>query len=192
MKKLMNVAFIAVAAICCLYASCKKDSAKTTSTTSTTWTCDSAYAVRDTTSIVSPGLYYNIAMPTAFTPNGDGRNDLFRVLSDSLTDASFLLTIYRPNGTIIFETNNHTTGWDGYDSSGVLGTDYQYGVSLRYTNMHGVVVDTCSRVFLLHTNATLGCIIDTVADKPYYKFADMYDLATGKFDFASEEESYCY
>ncbi len=50
--------------------------------------------------------------PNAFTPNGDGKNDYFRILNASnLTDYS--LIIYNRWGQIVFETNDYSKGWDG-------------------------------------------------------------------------------
>lgn len=51
-------------------------------------------------------------MPTAFTPNGDGLNDVFRIPA---TDQNRLVRflVYNRWGKKIFETSDKTKGWDG-------------------------------------------------------------------------------
>lgn len=53
-----------------------------------------------------------VFMPNAFSPNGDGINDLFRaVVHDDLSD--FRMQIYGRWGQMIFETQTPEKGWDG-------------------------------------------------------------------------------
>ncbi len=51
-------------------------------------------------------------LPTAFTPNGDGKNDLFRPLFAGAT-SSFKFAIYDRWGRSVFESANPSEGWDG-------------------------------------------------------------------------------
>lgn len=48
-----------------------------------------------------------------FTPNGDGRNDYFKLESEGLTD--FSVVVFNPNGDIVFQSNDPTFSWDGRD-----------------------------------------------------------------------------
>ncbi len=50
-------------------------------------------------------------LPLAFSPNGDGLNDVFHVLGGTFTD--FRFEIYNNWGKMIFETNDALVGWDG-------------------------------------------------------------------------------
>lgn len=53
----------------------------------------------------------DIYVPSAFTPNNDGRNDLFKVFP-----VGFLLEelkIFDRWGNVVFVTNDYTKGWDG-------------------------------------------------------------------------------
>ena len=61
--------------------------------------------------IVEKGVC-QLLMPNAFTPNGDGVNDLFRVKYPGFIQ-SFSMTIYSRWGEIIFQSNDATRGWDG-------------------------------------------------------------------------------
>ena len=53
-----------------------------------------------------------IEMPTAFTPNSDGINDVFK-LKYPFPLQQFTLSIYNRYGQIIFQTNNPAQGWNG-------------------------------------------------------------------------------
>jgi gliding motility-associated-like protein len=53
----------------------------------------------------------DIYVPTAFTPNGDGKNDLFKVYPVSFDITNF--SIYDRWGNIVFSTSDYTRGWDG-------------------------------------------------------------------------------
>jgi len=50
-------------------------------------------------------------IPTAFTPNGDGLNDVF--LTSGTDMMKFSLRIYMRDGLLIFETEDQSKGWDG-------------------------------------------------------------------------------
>ncbi len=53
-----------------------------------------------------------IAIPKAFTPNGDGLNDTYRILLRDYTEAEF--QIYDRSGNRVFESQDPTNdGWDG-------------------------------------------------------------------------------
>lgn len=83
---------------------------------------------------------YPFNLPNAFTPNGDGKNDLFRIppLADFKLAA---LIIYNRSGQVVFSTKDINSGWDGrfrgkeqpsgeyvYQLSGVL---HQKKVSMK-------------------------------------------------------------
>jgi gliding motility-associated-like protein len=53
----------------------------------------------------------DVFFPTAFTPDGDGLNDLFRPAGT--TFLNFSLSIFDRYGQMIFTTEDPTSGWDG-------------------------------------------------------------------------------
>jgi gliding motility-associated-like protein len=55
---------------------------------------------------------FDIFMPNAFTPNGDGRNDLFRVPPQNY-NRLISFTVFNRWGQKIFETKNISEGWNG-------------------------------------------------------------------------------
>ena len=54
----------------------------------------------------------NIEMPTAFTPNKDGLNDLFRIKYPG-SIKSVAMQIFNRFGQVVFATADATKGWDG-------------------------------------------------------------------------------
>jgi len=53
----------------------------------------------------------NIYVPNAFSPNGDGINDIFKI--SSLGIKAFNIKIYNRWGQIVFETEDLNMGWNG-------------------------------------------------------------------------------
>jgi len=62
-------------------------------------------------SVVTVPPFSQLYIPTSFTPNGDGNNDIYYVFGKCLTDMTF--RIYDRWGEKIFETTDVNTGWDG-------------------------------------------------------------------------------
>ncbi|MEA2107308.1 MAG: gliding motility-associated C-terminal domain-containing protein [Bacteroidota bacterium] len=61
----------------------------------------------------------NIFIPEAITPNGDGRNDEFKIQPDlSLFPGEYQLTIYNRWSNVIFQTKNPGEAWNGTDTNG--------------------------------------------------------------------------
>jgi len=60
--------------------------------------------------IVSPNSI--IFIPSAFTPNNDGKNDFFKILGTDLV-TGFNLRIFNRYGEVVFETTDKNKGWDG-------------------------------------------------------------------------------
>ena len=52
-----------------------------------------------------------LAVPNVFTPNGDGKNDEFRVAYRSLRD--FHIWVYNRWGKLVYESTDPAKGWDG-------------------------------------------------------------------------------
>ncbi len=54
----------------------------------------------------------DIYLPNAFTPNGDGLNDIFKGIPVGIKTFDYLI-VYNRWGQKIFETSDYTKGWDG-------------------------------------------------------------------------------
>lgn len=68
--------------------------------------------------------------PKAFTPNGDDKNDAFKVLNDCVF-REFSLQIYNRWGKMVFETRNPETFWDGTSEGEAQPSDV-YIYNVRY------------------------------------------------------------
>jgi len=74
-----------------------------------------------------------VFVPTAFTPDGDGRNDMFRPIAVGITRIEYF-RVFNRWGQLVFSTTTNGKGWDGKiggkeQSSGtfvwlVMGVDY--------------------------------------------------------------------
>ncbi len=89
--------------------------------------------IAPTYTVTQPGLYYLIAtnncgsksdsvlitkgicklyIPNAFTPNGDGKNDVFKAgFGENITE--FSLRIFNRYGELVFESKDKNKAWDG-------------------------------------------------------------------------------
>ena len=59
-----------------------------------------------------------IPIPTAFSPNGDGLNDEFRIFGQLDKVQHFLMHIYTRSGQLVYSSSNVYKGWDGRDQQG--------------------------------------------------------------------------
>ena len=77
------------------------------------------------------GLVY---LPTGFTPNNDGTNDVLYIRSNFVSDV--YLTIYDRWGEKLFETNDISKGWDGMYKGKLLDQGV-YGYYMTFTCNNG-------------------------------------------------------
>lgn len=75
-----------------------------------------------------------VYLPTGFTPNNDGINDILYVRSNFVTE--IYLTIYDRWGEKLFETNNINNGWDGTFKGKALDQGV-YGYYMTFTCNNG-------------------------------------------------------
>jgi gliding motility-associated-like protein len=67
---------------------------------------------KDTVRVSAKDCLTGFHVPTAFTPNGDGRNDLFRPLLFGNVK-QYRFTVYNRWGEVVFQTNELKKGWNG-------------------------------------------------------------------------------
>jgi gliding motility-associated-like protein len=57
-------------------------------------------------------VYKGIFIPTAFTPNGDGKNDLWRIFGLTVYP-SYEILVFNRYGQVVYRSTNATAGWNG-------------------------------------------------------------------------------
>ena len=85
-------------------------------------TINIAYINCDTIETIIPDIY----IPNSFTPNGDGKNDVFKAVS-LYEFSEFKLSVFNRWQGLLFESNDINIGWDGtYKGKPVLLGVYVY------------------------------------------------------------------
>ena len=78
-----------------------------------------------------------LAMPTGITPNGDGNNDFFVVKGiEAYTNNT--LTIYNRWGNVVFQVDNYSNLWGGFNSSG---EELPEGTYFAFLELHGASIE---------------------------------------------------
>jgi len=97
-----------------------------------------------TVQISTACIYLDI--PTAFSPNNDGKNDVFHALSQGVTQ--FEMSVYNRWGELVFSSNDVHDGWNGK----YKGTDQPVGVylyTLKAMLNDGTLIDKKGSVTLI-------------------------------------------
>ncbi len=90
-----------------------------------------------------------IYIPNAFRPNGDNRNEVFRVHGTVQNLLDFKLRIFNRWGEQLFETSNPTSGWDGtYKSRLQPAGIYVYRLYMR-SSVNTKAIQRIGRVHLI-------------------------------------------
>jgi len=77
---------------------------------------------------------YTVDVPSAFTPNGAGENNIIYVKGHGIEEL-FYFRIYNRWGELIFETNDVNVGWDGtYKGQAQNMETYIYQTKVRFYN----------------------------------------------------------
>ncbi|NMD16554.1 MAG: gliding motility-associated C-terminal domain-containing protein, partial [Bacteroidales bacterium] len=91
-----------------------------------------------------------IYVPDAFTPNNDGLNDMFKVITTDPT-IHFHIYIYNRHGQLVFQTDDIEKGWDGKIDGEMAPADvYVYLIEYRGNGTHSPgVTKTLKGSFIL-------------------------------------------
>lgn len=88
-------------------------------------------------------------VPNAFTPNGDGMNDVFQAKGMGFKPESFEMLIYDRWGNLVFKSNDVYKGWDG-TFKGVLAPNDVYVYKVKcVSGMRGVRKEHTGHVTLI-------------------------------------------
>ena len=75
----------------------------------------SNYGCRDTASVavvIEPE--FALYIPNAFTPDGNGKNDVFQPVGIGIDEDKYTMQIYDRWGEVVYTSNNFKQGWDGH------------------------------------------------------------------------------
>jgi gliding motility-associated-like protein len=87
----------------------------------------------DTVIVIVDAPCGNIFVPSAFSPNGDGENDVLRVYGNCINELYFV--IYDRWGEKVFETTNPSLTWDGtLREKAMNGAVFFYYISASLSN----------------------------------------------------------
>lgn len=67
---------------------------------------------RDSVTYSVSNCNFDIYFPSGFTPDGNGRNDVFKPIINN-TVSNYKLSVYNRWGQLVFSTTNPSKGWDG-------------------------------------------------------------------------------
>ncbi len=75
---------------------------------------------------------FTVYIPNTFSPNGDGKNDLFLIYGENISDIS--MEVYNRWGVQLFQSGDYKVGWDGKyrESTCPVGV---YTYVIRYTGL---------------------------------------------------------
>lgn len=105
------------------------------------------YTAEATAVVTSPWKNCTVVLPSAFSPNNDGQNDIFRPkVYDAIHD--YRLSIYDRWGELIFISNTPTAGWDG-TRKGLPAGVQAYVYVCVYTDSRGTLHQLKGTVTLL-------------------------------------------
>ncbi|MEN9319544.1 MAG: hypothetical protein RLZZ309_531, partial [Bacteroidota bacterium] len=109
------------------------------------------YSLTNTTATASANITGSpipFAVPNAFTPNGDGKNDKFKIIFNNTTGVTLRLQIYNRNGILMFSTSDISKEWDGRYKD-VMQDMGIYFVKYRIEIAGGKIYEDTPRLYLL-------------------------------------------
>ncbi len=102
--------------------------------------CDNL--ITDTTGTGDKAL---LVMPNAFTPNGDGNNDVYRPITKDIATINF--SIYDINNNVVYNTTTLREGWTPAPAAANTSATYYYRIQATTAGNHQI--GTCGSVHLI-------------------------------------------
>ncbi|SOD91783.1 T9SS type B sorting domain-containing protein [Spirosoma fluviale] len=87
-----------------------------------------------------------ILMPDAFTPNGDGMNDVLKAFGTYID--KFMMTVYNRWGEVVYSTTSRSEGWDG-NNNGQQAPPGQYMYRIEVIDLTGLKTVRTGAVLLI-------------------------------------------
>jgi len=116
-----------------------------------------AYSTEGCKSKVSKTIFveddYNLMAPTAFSPNGDGLNDLFLPEALKTTSNPFTMIVQSRTNGIVFESTSSDNQWDGKNyKTGRICDETSYVWVVKLTNEKGIIEEYKGVVLITMTD----------------------------------------
>lgn len=89
----------------------------------------------------------NLFMPSAFTPNNDGRNDEY--YASSLNLVSLQLRIFNRWGQVVYETDDVSFSWDGRDLKGANVPEGVYVYHVQAVDVEGIKIEESGTITII-------------------------------------------
>jgi len=86
-------------------------------------------------------------LPKAFTPNGDGVNDVLKIIQDGISSINYY-QIFNRSGRLVFQTKDLSVGWDGRFNGVVLDSDAYYW-NVEFVTWNKKVIKISGTVILI-------------------------------------------
>lgn len=131
-----------------------------------------------------------IALPNAFSPNGDGRNDYFFPIGDTVSLTDFSLTVFSGSEQVFHTTDPQlpiSQGWDGRRPGAATPSAGNYVVQVSFRTDDGRDVQECINLHLFLNPPGQTCISIAGMDPRHLTFGDMFDPAFGRPDYPTGE-----
>jgi gliding motility-associated-like protein len=90
-----------------------------------------------------------IWMPNAFTPNGDGKNDVLMPRLNFIPE-NYLMLIYDRFGIVAFTSKSPDIGWDGRIGGGKFAPEGVYVVHIQYSSFNGQKINKTESVSVFY------------------------------------------
>ena len=101
-----------------------------------------------TNASITPLSVIIFEVPNAFTPNGDGLNDVLKIISNAGIAELRSFKIYSRSGNLVFESRDLSRGWDGRFNNNLLPADIYYWTAV-YVDRNNVTSPKTGTVLLL-------------------------------------------
>ncbi len=106
------------------------------------------YSCRDTAyTIIVVKDEVKLYIPTAFTPNGDGTNDIFKLQGNGIKE--YHIYIYDRWNNLIYESTDLASGWNGTSNNGKKMRTGAYAYKIEYVDTDGKKHKTAGRLNLI-------------------------------------------
>ncbi len=94
---------------------------------------------------------YVVYTPNAFSPNGDGKNDVFIPVASGINEKGFEMRIYDRWGNLTYLTTDLTKGWNGrFNNNGDQVPEDTYVYIVHFKDLKGIPKKIAGKVTVIH------------------------------------------